>query len=89
MLCFRLYDYMGHNMYAPFDIDYVYCSDSTETGPFTPINPPILPCNGNTTTPFGVRMYPRPVSSGLAVCENVINTFGNLKASYYRLYVLR
>ena len=53
---FRLYDYMGHNTYAPFMIDYVYGTDTTDVSPFKLLNPPVITCNSTTTDPFGVSI---------------------------------
>ncbi|XP_043226344.1 NPC intracellular cholesterol transporter 1-like [Amphibalanus amphitrite] len=49
----RLYDFMGHNTYAPFMIDYVYGKDGMDVAPFKFLNPPIISCNSSITNPFG------------------------------------
>ncbi|XP_043243694.1 NPC intracellular cholesterol transporter 1-like [Amphibalanus amphitrite] len=52
----RFYDFLGHNPYTPFPIDYQLTEDGDDVSPYTPLSPEIQTCNETFQTPTGKRI---------------------------------
>ena len=51
----RLYNFLGHNPYTPFPVDYVFTEEGDDVSPYIPLNPKIHTCNETFDAPTGVR----------------------------------
>ena len=57
----RFYDFLGHNPYTPFPIDYELTEAGDDVSPYTPLSPEIQTCNQTFESPTGVRRPNSPV----------------------------
>jgi len=49
----RFYEFLGHNPYTPFPIDYVLVEEGQNVAPFIPLSPDIQMCNQTVQPPIG------------------------------------